>query len=64
MQCRAWEMFRQWARAGPVSWLLIRAVATPTFDRPYQIARYSSRLGMNSATVWPRVIPCPLAQWA
>ena len=64
MQCMAWEMFRQCASAAPVSWLLIRAVATPTLLRPYQIARYSRRLGMNSATVWPLVSPCPLAQWA
>ena len=55
-------MFRQWASGAPVSWLLIRAVTTPTFDRPYQTAKYSSRLGMNSATTWPRRRFSPLAQ--
>ena len=57
-------MFTQWASARPESWLLMRAVTTPIFDRPYQMAKYSSRLGMKSATVWPRLRFSPLPQWA
>ncbi len=64
MMALAAEMFRQWGSARPESWLLIRAVTTPIFDRPYQTAKYSSRLGMNSATVWPRRRFSPLPQWA
>ena len=56
------EMFRQWARATPESWLLIRAVTTPIFESPYQTQKYSSRLGMKSATVWPRRRFRPLPQ--
>ena len=58
------EMFRQCASAGPAIWVLIRALATPTLDRPYQTARYSMRLGMNRATVSPRLMPRLVAQWA
>ena len=57
-------MLRQWASGRPASWLLISAVTTPTFDRPYQMAKYSIRLGMKSATTWPRRRFRPLAQWA
>ena len=37
---------------------------TPIFERPYQTQKYSSRLGMKSATVWPRRRFNPLPQWA
>ncbi len=42
----------------------MRAVTTPIFDSPYQIAKYSSRLGMKSATTAPRRRFSPLPQWA
>ena len=64
MQCAAPEMLRQWASAAPFSWLLIRAVTTPTFERPYQMQKYSSRLGIKSATACPRRRFRLLAQWA
>ena len=55
---------RQWASPAPTVWLLRSAVTTPTLDRPYQIGMYSMRLGMKSATTWPRPIPRPRAQLA
>ena len=64
IRCAAPLTSRQCASPDPVSWLLISAVATPTLDSPYQTATYSSRLGANSATVSPRLIPRPVAQCA
>lgn len=42
-------MVRQWARAAPVRLLLIRAVATPTLEKPNQAATYSTRLCITRA---------------
>ncbi|MNE81084.1 hypothetical protein D3C80_1777110 [compost metagenome] len=61
---KALEMVRQWARAWPVRLVLIRAVATPTLEKPIQAARYSTRLCITRAMTSERFRFRALAQWA
>jgi hypothetical protein len=57
MMWRAFATLRQWASEAPRSWVLINAVITPRRESPSQIAMYSGRFGIISATTSPDASP-------
>ena len=54
----------EWASAAPLWFVLISAVAAPALAMPIHTDKYSTRLGIISATVSPRPRPRDSAQRA